>query len=166
MYISQGRQGYASETNNFQILVAYNNKCLFTAETTCPIQKDRRALLIAVIQGAKLKGGPPSWTLSVISQQEREFQKVSDQQLNALAPKWHTHITSTHKLSELVTWPQPTIMVRKYNPTPSIWKVETWEYLWSKILTSPICILLMTASLKSQRCFFSTLCDFSFINGN
>lgn len=81
-------------------------------------------------------------------------------------PANDSHITSTHNLSELVTWPQPTIMVRKYNPTPSVQKMETWEYLWNKILTTPIYILLTTTSLKSQRCFFSTLCDFSFINGN
>lgn len=95
--------------------MAYNKKGVFSAHVTCPIQEDRRALLIIVIRGPRLKGHPPSCTLSVIIQQERELQKVSHQQLNALTQT--TCITPTHNLSELVARPQPTIMARKYNPT-------------------------------------------------
>lgn len=95
--------------------MSYNHKALFIAHTTCPVQEDRRALLNIDLQGSWLKGQTPPWTLSVVSQQERDFCKVSHQQLNTLPQNWH--MSFPLNLSELGTWPQPTITVRKYNPT-------------------------------------------------
>lgn len=71
-----------------------------------------------------------------------------------------THTVSVHNLLELVTWPQPVIMVGKDNPTPTVWKLEPWKCL-KNTLTAPTRVSLMTTSMKSHRCFVSILCDSS-----